>query len=43
MMSVSQQGAFPAKAQNPVFLDGQVFWGMEWPIAEAAVRTADSA
>ena len=33
-----QQGAFPAKAQNPVFLDGQVFWGMEWPIAEAAVR-----
>ncbi len=33
-----QQGAFPAKTQNPMFLDGQVFWGMEWPIAEAAVR-----
>ena len=33
-----QQGAFPAKAQNPLFLDGQVFWGMEWPIAEAAFQ-----
>jgi hypothetical protein len=33
-----EQSAFPAKAQNPVFLDGQVFWGMEWPIAEAAVE-----
>ena len=33
-----QQGAFPAKAQNPVFLEGQVFWGMEWPIAEAAIQ-----
>jgi hypothetical protein len=28
----------PAKAENPVFLDGQIFWGLEWPIAEAAVR-----
>jgi hypothetical protein len=29
---------FPEKADNPVFLDGQLFWGMEWPIAEAAGR-----
>lgn len=28
----------PEKAENPVFLDGQLFWGLEWPIAEAAVR-----
>jgi hypothetical protein len=28
----------PEKADNPVFLDGQLFWGLEWPIAEAAVR-----
>jgi len=28
----------PEKADNPVFLDGQVFWGLEWPIAEAGVR-----
>jgi hypothetical protein len=27
----------PEKAENPVFLDGQLFWGLEWPIAEAAV------
>ena len=33
-----EQGTLPAKPQNPVFLDGQVFWGMEWPIAEATVR-----
>ena len=30
--------ALPAKADNPLFLDGQLFWGMEWPIAEAALR-----
>jgi len=30
----------PVKAENPVFLDGQLFWGLEWPIAEAAVRGA---
>ena len=29
---------FPEKVDNPVFLDGQVFWGMEWPIAEVAPR-----
>jgi hypothetical protein len=29
---------FPAKAENPIFLDGQLFWGMEWPIAEADLR-----
>jgi hypothetical protein len=29
---------FPAKAENPIFLDGQLFWGMEWPIAEADFR-----
>jgi hypothetical protein len=29
---------FPAKAENPVFLDGQIFWGMEWPIAESELR-----
>jgi len=29
---------FPEKVDNPVFLDGQLFWGMEWPIAEAALR-----
>jgi len=28
----------PEKADNPVFLDGQVFWGLEWPIAEAGLR-----
>jgi len=28
----------PEKTDNPVFLDGQLFWGLEWPIAEAAVR-----
>jgi len=28
----------PEKAENPVFLDGQLFWGLEWPIADAAVR-----
>jgi hypothetical protein len=28
----------PEKAENPVFLSGQLFWGLEWPIAEAAVR-----
>ncbi|NTU51827.1 MAG: hypothetical protein HGA94_05240, partial [Candidatus Aminicenantes bacterium] len=28
----------PEKALNPVFLDGQLFWGLEWPIAEAVVR-----
>ena len=28
----------PAKPENPVFLDGQLFWGLEWPIAEATVR-----
>ncbi|MBM3295383.1 MAG: hypothetical protein FJY82_12805, partial [Candidatus Aminicenantes bacterium] len=30
--------ALPDKVENPVFLDGQLFWGMEWPIAEAALR-----
>jgi hypothetical protein len=30
--------SLPEKAENPVFLDGQLFWGLEWPIAEAAVR-----
>ncbi len=30
--------ALPAKAENPVLLDGQLFWGLEWPIAEAALR-----
>jgi hypothetical protein len=29
---------WPEKVQNPVFLDGQVFWGLEWPIADVAVR-----
>jgi hypothetical protein len=29
---------FPEKIENPVFLDGQLFWGMEWPIAAAALR-----
>ncbi len=33
-----KESPFPAKAENPVFLDGQIFWGMEWPIAEADVR-----
>jgi hypothetical protein len=28
----------PEKVENPVFLDGQLFWGMEWPIADAALR-----
>lgn len=28
----------PEKAGNPVFLGGELFWGLEWPIAEAAVR-----
>ncbi len=28
----------PEKIENPVFLDGQLFWGLEWPIAEAALR-----
>jgi hypothetical protein len=28
----------PEKAENPVFLDGQLFWGLEWPIADAVVR-----
>jgi len=28
----------PAKIENPVFLDGQLFWGLEWPIADAAAR-----
>ena len=28
----------PEKVENPAFLDGQLFWGLEWPIAEAAVR-----
>jgi len=28
----------PEKADNPVFLDGQIFWGLEWPIADAALR-----
>ena len=28
----------PAKSDNPVFLDGQIFWGMEWPIAEADLK-----
>ncbi len=28
----------PERADNPVFLDGQLFWGLEWPIADAAVR-----
>jgi hypothetical protein len=27
----------PEEPKNPVFLDGQLFWGMEWPIAD--VRT----
>jgi len=30
--------SFPEKVDNPVFLDGQLFWGMEWPIAEAVRR-----
>ncbi len=29
---------WPEKAENPVFLDGQLFWGLEWPIADAVVR-----
>jgi len=28
----------PREAENPVFLDGELFWGLEWPIAEAALR-----
>ncbi|HOW84587.1 MAG TPA: hypothetical protein P5119_04445 [Candidatus Aminicenantes bacterium] len=28
----------PKEPENPVFLDGQLFWGLEWPIAEAGVR-----
>jgi hypothetical protein len=24
----------PEKPDNPVFLEGQLFWGMEWPIAD---------
>ncbi len=28
----------PERAQNPVFLDGQLFWGLEWPIADATLR-----
>ena len=28
----------PEQAQNPVFLDGQLFWGLEWPIVEPSVR-----
>jgi hypothetical protein len=29
---------WPEKAENPVFLDGQLFWGLEWPIADAVMR-----
>jgi len=29
---------WPENTENPVFLDGQLFWGLEWPIADAAVR-----
>jgi hypothetical protein len=28
----------PEKADNPVFLDGQLFWGLEWPVADAVMR-----
>jgi hypothetical protein len=28
----------PEKAENPVFLDGELFWGLEWPIADAVMR-----
>ncbi|MBM3312182.1 MAG: hypothetical protein FJY80_11815, partial [Candidatus Aminicenantes bacterium] len=30
--------ALPEKVENPVFLEGQLFWGLEWPIAEATLR-----
>jgi len=30
----------PEASGNPVFLEGQLFWGMEWPIAD--VRTSES-
>jgi hypothetical protein len=33
-----KESPFPAKAENPIFLDGQLFWGMEWPIAETDLR-----
>lgn len=28
----------PSKPENPLFLDDQLFWGLEWPVASAAVR-----
>ena len=28
----------PGKPENPLFLDDQLFWGLEWPIASATVR-----
>jgi hypothetical protein len=28
--------SFPEKPGNPLFLDNQLFWGLEWPIAEAS-------
>ena len=31
--------SFPEKPENPLFLDDQVFWGLEWPIAEASFHS----
>lgn len=30
--------AWPSKLENPMFLDDQLFWGLEWPIATLVIR-----